>query len=672
MRFSDALRWRSACVDWVVQVSILMSLAAAGDAAPIGSDGFAYPDGVIAGVTTSAADGWARNGTTKSDWSGSAMVVAQQLRTDGTMAWRGFGDPRATAALQGEGAFVWSVEFTYDGASEVVVSSSDFGTAKIDWGVIDGTGTFGIEVRDTSSSNPGVFSTALTPVTGQRYVLAGRLDFDSDRLLLWINPGPESEAMPSLSVAFDGDDWSSGIMLSSSSDGGGVVWDELEIGEVFGDLDFPVILPPFALPDLTISEFMASNTLTATDPDGRRPDWIEILNATSDAVDLAGWYLSDDPQHLTKWTFPPHALAQNSHILVWASGKDRVLDAMELHANFKLDADGDYLALVKPDGVTVVQEYSWGGSGAVPRQYADVSYGTLGSEQVEGYFAMPTPRTPNVESPFVAFSGTLSINEFVAAASGVAPSTGITDAGLPDAPSLSDWVELHNPGASAVDLSGCRLSDDPQRRARWRFPAGTTIPAGGYLVVLADGADATGDYAHTNFGLAGKGAYLGLSDPNGVLLDEFSPGHPEQVPGFSYGRAGYFETPTPGAENGAVALDGIVAAPIFSVPPGFHDDPLTTRVSSETPGAIVHTEIGSALPDQSSPTTASFTSSPGQVLVVRAMGVCPGDGSVGGRLCKLSHERDRGGEVDAGAAFHRRRLCDLLGPGWRRRRAGDH
>ncbi|MGI9241652.1 MAG: lamin tail domain-containing protein, partial [Verrucomicrobiales bacterium] len=549
---------------------------------------------------------------------------SQRLRTDGTRAWRAFGDPRTTAAFQGDGSFAWRVEFTYDGASEAVVSSSDFGTAKIDWGVIDATGTFGIEVRDTSSSNPGVFSTAVVPVVGQKYLLAGRLDFGGDRLLMWINPEPDSETVPTLSVAFDGDDWSSGLMLMSSSDGTGVIWDDLEIGEEFGDLNLPVISPPFDLPDLTVSEFMASNTLTATAPDGGSPDWIEILNATSTAVDLEGWYLSDDPEYLTKWSFPSHSLAQDGRLLVWASGDDRVLDATDLHTNFKLDADGDYLALVKPDGVTVVQEFSWGGSEAVIRQYADVSYGTLGGEQVEGYFAIPTPGAANVKSPYVAFSGTVLISEMVAAASGVAPSVGITDTTLPDAPNFSDWIELHNPGATPIDLSGCRLSDDPQRRARWRFPPTTVIPAGGYLVVLADGADAIGDYAHTNFGLAGAGGYLGLYDPNGVLLDEFSPGYPQQVPGFSYAREGYLDTPTPGAENGGEALSGIVAAPTFSIPPGFHDDPLTTLVSSVMPGATVHTEIGSALPDQSSPTTASFTSSAGEVLLIRARAYAPG------------------------------------------------
>lgn len=590
----------------------------------LGSDGFAYPDGEIGTVTTRSGDGWARNATLKSDWNGMAQTVGQQLVTDGTSGWRAFGDPRSTAAYTGAGSYVWKVEMTYDGASEVVVSSSDFGTGKIRWGVIGATGVFGIEVVDTSSSQTGVFVTAVAPLAGQNYVLAGKLDFDSDQLSLWINPGPSSETMPALTVAYDGDDWSSGIMFGSSADGSGVVWDDVQVGEVFADLSFPVITPPFALADLTISEFMAANSLTAADPDGDSSDWIEIWNATGDAVDLAGWHLTDNPSDLMKWTCPAHPLADNGRLVVWASGKDRRASATDLHTNFKLGAGNEYLALVKPDGVTVAKEYVWGPGETVTQQYSDISYGTLGSAQDEDYFAMPTPGTANVESPFAPFTGTVLINEMVATSAGFAPSAGITDDGLPGAPTFSDWVELYNPGAGELDISGCRLTDDPTRRARWRFPGGTSIPAGGYLVVLADGADASGTYHHANFSLAAGGDYLGLYDPNGILLDEFSPAYPQQVSGYSYGRSGYYETPTPGAVNGASTLVGIVAAPTFSVAPGFHDSPVTTTVSSATAGATVHTEVGSAEPDQSSPTTATFASAAGQVLVVRARAFAPG------------------------------------------------
>src|SRR5690349_1394861 len=49
---------------------------------------------------------------------------------------------------------------------------------------------------------------------------------------------------------------------------------------------------------------------------------------------------------------------------------------------------------------------------------------------------------------------------------------------------LEQWFELHNAAAKSVDLSGWRVT----KGVDFQFPAGTSIPAGGYLVVAADAA----------------------------------------------------------------------------------------------------------------------------------------------------------------------------------------
>ena len=53
-----------------------------------------------------------------------------------------------------------------------------------------------------------------------------------------------------------------------------------------------------------ISEIMADNFSTQADEDGAYSDWIELYNPTSEAIDLDGWYLSDNPDNLIKWIFP--------------------------------------------------------------------------------------------------------------------------------------------------------------------------------------------------------------------------------------------------------------------------------------------------------------------------------------------------------------------------------
>src|SRR5687767_10348493 len=107
--------------------------------------------------------------------------------------------------------------------------------------------------------------------------------------------------------------------------------------------------------EVVISEFMASNVNTnIVDEDGNREDWIELQNNGTTTVSLNGWYLTDDAGDKRKWQFPQTtpvvSLAPGQRLLVWASNKNRKLAVNRLHTNFALNASGEYLALIKPDG----------------------------------------------------------------------------------------------------------------------------------------------------------------------------------------------------------------------------------------------------------------------------------------------------------------------------------
>jgi hypothetical protein len=163
-------------------------------------------------------------------------------------------------------------------------------------------------------------------------------------------------------------------------------------GEAAGDRQGPVV-----------SEFLASNGSHVPlregdilDADGDSSDWIELYNPTTAALDLGGWYLTDNPGKLTKWQLPhPTILPPDGYLLVFASGKDRT--AGELHTNFKLAAEGGYLALVMPDGRTVAHAYE----PRYPPQLRDISYGLVlndVSQLTPQYFAPPTPERPNTSA----------------------------------------------------------------------------------------------------------------------------------------------------------------------------------------------------------------------------------------------------------------------------------
>ena len=124
-------------------------------------------------------------------------------------------------------------------------------------------------------------------------------------------------------------------------------------------------------PRLLITEFGANNEATLKDYEGHFSDWIEITSLADAPVDLDGWYLTDNGNSLTKWMFPSVILEPGEFLLVFASGKDRRNPAEQLHTNFKLDTNGEYLALVAPDGETIVSEFA----PEYPPQIQDVTYG---------------------------------------------------------------------------------------------------------------------------------------------------------------------------------------------------------------------------------------------------------------------------------------------------------
>jgi hypothetical protein len=145
-----------------------------------------------------------------------------------------------------------------------------------------------------------------------------------------------------------------------------------------------------------ISEFLAANAHNLADDDGNYSDWIELHNPDATPVNLAGWYLTDSATEKTKWQLPAVTLPAGGYLVVWASDQNRRDPAKPLHTNFLLHADGDYLALVKPDGVTVTTEFA----PTYPAQIDDVSYGitqptAAGEAPRRGYFRVPTPRTRN-------------------------------------------------------------------------------------------------------------------------------------------------------------------------------------------------------------------------------------------------------------------------------------
>ncbi len=183
--------------------------------------------------------------------------------------------------------------------------------------------------------------------------------------------------------------------------------------------------------------------------------------------------------------------------------------------------------------------------------------------------------------------GQVTLNEFVAS-----NSLGIEDADFTD---NSDWIELHNAGTGAVDLSGWHLTDNLSDTTKWTLPMGTSIASGAFLVVWCDGEN-TG--LHTSFKLSRAGEELGLYSAELILEDSFI--FEEQNTDISQGRSqdgsgewAWFDFPTPGSSNsGSVAFEAVVHhIPHFSTSGGFFDASFNLELSALS-GTIRYTTDG--------------------------------------------------------------------------------
>lgn len=136
------------------------------------------------------------------------------------------------------------------------------------------------------------------------------------------------------------------------------------------------------------------------------------------------------------------------------------------------------------------------------------------------------------------------------------------------------WVELHNDSGRRVDLSGYQVTDDPDQLTAYKFSPGTTMVAGGFLVL----EEAVVQAQASQFLLSRPEVSLFLVAPDGVVVTaaSFGRGPPPGVAvgefaevRFPDGRALEWvtATPTPGAMNKVAAETNLVINEIYYHPP---------------------------------------------------------------------------------------------------------
>ena len=70
--------------------------------------------------------------------------------------------------------------------------------------------------------------------------------------------------------------------------------------------------------EVVINEFMASNANGPKDENDQNEDWIELYNKSNAAINLSGFFLSDNPANIKKWEIPAGTnIAANGYLIFW-------------------------------------------------------------------------------------------------------------------------------------------------------------------------------------------------------------------------------------------------------------------------------------------------------------------------------------------------------------------
>jgi hypothetical protein len=279
-----------------------------------------------------------------------------------------------------------------------------------------------------------------------------------------------------------------------------------------------------AAPTLRISEVLAIN-INAHANGSTRPDVIELYNAGTTAIDLAGKSLSDDSAEPRKYVFPSGTtIAGGGYLTVYA---DTATSAPGLHTGFSLDAEGDQVRLhdTTASGGALLDAITFG------FQIPDHSISRTGADATMWALTTPTLGAVNGSALATGSASALRLNEW---------------AGNIEFRTDHDFIELYNPATQPVALGGVRLTDDRTNYpSRFPFPALSYIAPRGFLVLY--GAD-------FGFSLDGDHDFLFLLGENGALIDQAdSVSQPDdQSTGRTTDGGGTwapFAVPTPGISN---------------------------------------------------------------------------------------------------------------------------
>ncbi len=372
-----------------------------------------------------------------------------------------------------------------------------------------------------------------------------------------------------------------------------------------------------------ISEIMADNDGTLLDMDGDESDWIELYNDSSNAVSLAGWYLTDSTSNLVQWAIPATSLAANGYLVIFASGKDRVVPGVELHTNFRLNADGESVLLVRPDGTTIEDAHTF------PALPGDISYGYSFAGSAEATVKLDAGAPCSAHIPTGPFDAIGWEQPGFDDAAWLTGTTGVgyeTSSGYQSLIGL-DVIAMRNVNPTVYIRVPFQVTDADDVNSlllKMKYDDGFIAYINGTEVQTANLAgtaswDSTCNehvdslaVVYEEFDLS---AHAGLLNEGSNLLAihgfNFTTGSSDLlfIPRIEVGyagalnpaEAGLLSSPTPGSANAGFAYDGFAEAPIAYPARGFYDVSFQVVMSNQNAGATIRYTLDSSEPTTNSP-----------------------------------------------------------------------
>ena len=173
-----------------------------------------------------------------------------------------------------------------------------------------------------------------------------------------------------------------------------------------------------------------------------------------------------------------------------------------------------------------------------------------------------------------------------------------------------DWLELYNSSSTEVDLSGWYLSDKATKPTKWEIPAGTTIPANGFLLFFCSGRDTVlNGERHTNFKLAQTklNETLILANASGNIIETI----PLEITLVEHSRCRaenggsiwrVCTEPSFGfSNNNADQFLGYTQTPSITTAAGYYADSVMVSITNNEPNSVLHYTVDGTNPTEGSP-----------------------------------------------------------------------